>query len=496
MRGPCSSLLFSFCVALGLGFGPGLASPSRAAVVPEAVPASALVEVGPTLGRPRIGLVLSGGGARGLAHVGVLKVLEREHIPIDAIAGTSMGAIIGGLYASGLRADDLERELLALDWTTLFANRLPRETLSERRKEEDFEISPALEVGLSRSTGELMLPIGSVSSRGLELLLRRYTLPVRQLPSFDVLPIPFRAVATDMESGEAVIFREGDLAQALRASMSVPGVFPPTEVDHRILGDGGLVNNLPVDVVRAMGVDLVIAVNIGTPLAGRDSLGTVLGLTSQMVNILTEQNVQRSIATLDPAHDLLIAPPLGRLTSGDFDRAIDLIAAGEQHTVRMLPQLAALRLNEVDWQALRRAQTRPENPPKPITSVRFEGQDITAPERLRGVLAVQPGQLLVQLSQPHATLRQPVRADIRPGGHVWRGDGERLPARLPAGGQRIGLLAAGVLLGQLGDQLLQRLLLALPVLPVGVARRQPVGIRNGMFQGKTSGLDCGAPIGQ
>jgi len=237
-----------------------------------------------------------------------------------------------------------------------------------------------------------MLPIGSVSSRGLELLLRRYTLPVRQLPSFDVLPIPFRAVATDMESGEAVIFRAGDLAQALRASMSVPGVFPPTEVDHRILGDGGLVNNLPVDVVRAMGVDLVIAVNIGTPLAGRDSLGTVLGLTSQMVNILTEQNVQRSIATLDPAHDLLIAPPLGRLTSGDFDRAADLIAAGEQHTVRMLPQLAALRLNEVDWQAMRLAQARPEDPPQPITSVRFEGQDITTPERLRGVLAVQPGQ--------------------------------------------------------------------------------------------------------
>ena len=349
-------------------------------------------EVGPTLGRPRIGLVLSGGGARGLAHVGVLKVLEREHIPIDAIAGTSMGAIIGGLYASGLRADDLERELLALDWATLFANRLPRETLSERRKEEDFEISPALEVGLSRTTGEVMLPIGSVSSRGLELLLRRYTLPVRQLPSFDALPIPFRAVATDMESGEAVIFRQGDLAQALRASMSVPGVFPPTEVDHRILGDGGLVNNLPVDVVRAMGVDMVIAVNIGTPLAGRDSLGTVLGLTSQMVNILTEQNVQRSIATLDRARDVLIAPPLGRLTSGDFDRAADLIAAGEQHTVGLLPQLAALRLGDLDWQAMRRAQVRPDDPPQPIASVRFEGQDITEPERLRGLLANRPGQ--------------------------------------------------------------------------------------------------------
>jgi NTE family protein len=383
MRCSCPLLLLRFFVVLGL------LVPSGVAMAAELT----RVEVGPTLGRPRVGLVLSGGGARGLAHVGVLKVLERERIPIDAIAGTSMGAIIGGLYASGLRADDLERELLALDWATLFANRLPRETLSQRRKEEDFEISPALEVGLGRASGELMLPIGSVSSRGLELLLRRYTLPVRQVASFDALPIAFRAVATDMESGEAVVFRQGDLAQALRASMSVPGVFPPTEVDHRILGDGGLVNNLPVDVVRAMGVDVVIAVNIGTPLAGRDSLGTVLGLTSQMVNILTEQNVQRSLATLDPARDVLIAPPLGRLTSGDFDRAADLIAAGERHTAGLVPQLAALRLGETDWLAMRRGQQRlDDDPPQPIASVRFEGQDITEPERLRGALAVQPGQ--------------------------------------------------------------------------------------------------------
>ena len=349
--------------------------------------------VGPLLGRPRIGLVLSGGGARGLAHVGVLKVLEQARIPIDAIAGTSMGAIIGGLYASGLRADELERELRALDWTGLFANRLPREALSQRRKEEDFEISPALEVGLNRTTGEPMLPLGSVSSRGLELLLRRYTLPVRQAPSFDALPIPFRAVATDMESGEAVIFRDGDLAQALRASMSVPGVFPPTEVDGRILGDGGLVDNLPVEVVRAMGVDIVIAVNIGTPLAGRDSLGTVLGLTTQMINILTEQNVQRSLASLDPRRDILIAPPLGRLTSADFERFSDLIAAGREHAERLLPRLAGLQLGESEWRALRRLQSRPQDEaPAPIASVRFEGQEITQPERLAGVLATQPGQ--------------------------------------------------------------------------------------------------------
>ena len=228
------SVVLSACAFIGLGF---------------AVAASSAEPVSPAeraLARPRIGLVLSGGGARGLAHVGVLKMLERERIPVDVIAGTSMGAIIGGLYASGMTAAELERELLALDWEALFANRIPRENLSQRRKEEDFEISPAVEIGLDRRSGSPMLPLGSVSSRGLELLLRRYTLPVRQVRSFDALPIPFRAVATDMESGQAVVFREGDLAQALRASMSVPGVFPPSEVGGRILGDGGLVDNLPV----------------------------------------------------------------------------------------------------------------------------------------------------------------------------------------------------------------------------------------------------------
>ena len=371
---------------------PGSAPEPDPASASAVLPPGPVELAGPQLGRPRVGLVLSGGGARGLAHVGVLKVFERAHIPVDAIAGTSMGAIIGGLYASGMGAVEMERELRAIDWGAMFANRLPRESLSQRRKEEDFEISPAIEVGLSRIGSEPMLPIGSVSSRELELLLRRHTLAVRRAPSFDGLPIPFRAVATDMESGEAVVFRDGDLAQALRASMSVPGVFAPIEVDGRILGDGGLVDNLPVDVARAMGVDLIIAVNIGTPLAGRDTLGTVTGVTTQMINILTEQNVQRSLAQLDPARDVLIAPPLGRLTSASFDRAADLVAAGEEHAERMLPRLAALRLGEADWLAHRRAQARPGDPPEPIASVRFEGQDLTQPQRLSPVMTVRAGQ--------------------------------------------------------------------------------------------------------
>ena len=150
----------------------------------------------PALGRPRIGLVLSGGGARGLAHVGVLKVLEQLQIPIDVITGTSMGAIVGGLYASGMRADALERELQAVQWSEVFTTRVPRQQLSQRRKEEDFEISPLVELGWRN--GELQVPLSAVSSRGLESLLRRYTLPVRDVQRFDQLPIPFRAVATDM----------------------------------------------------------------------------------------------------------------------------------------------------------------------------------------------------------------------------------------------------------------------------------------------------------
>lgn len=220
-----------------------------------------------TATHPRVGLVLSGGGARGLAHVGVLKVLERERIPVDVIAGTSMGAIVGGLYASGLDAADIEREVARLDWGAVFAVRVDRQDLSQRRKEQDFEVSPVLEVGVGGDG--LKAPLGAVSSRLLESHLRRLTLAAGQVKHFDQLPTPFRAVATDMETGQAVVLSEGDLATALRSSMSVPGVFAPLEVEGRILGDGGLVDNLPVDVARSMGAQRVIAVNIGTPLSRR-----------------------------------------------------------------------------------------------------------------------------------------------------------------------------------------------------------------------------------
>ena len=339
--------------------------------------------------RTRIGLVLSGGGARGLSHVGVLKVLEAERIPIDAIAGTSMGAIVGGLYASGMSATELEHELLKVEWAKVFAARVDRQHLSQRRKEEDFEISPLIELGIR--DGELRVPAGAVSSRGLENLLRRFTLPVRDVQDFNRLPIPFRAVATDLETGAAVVLSHGDLALALRASMSVPGVFPPTEVDDRLLGDGGLVNNVPVDVARAMGVDVVIAVNIGTPLAGRETLSSVVGITAQMINILAEQNVQRSLATLGRS-DVLVSPQLGALTAADFAKVAEAIASGESGAQAALARLRPLAVSPSAYAQWRAEHPKLRRPEATIGFVAFEGSTQTNPSRFAAGLESRPGQ--------------------------------------------------------------------------------------------------------
>lgn len=366
---------------------PAPAPASAAAAAPTQLSPPMAAAPRPT--RPRLGLVLSGGGARGLAHVGVLKVLERERIQVDVIAGTSMGAIIGGLYASGMRAEEIERELLKVDWDRLFATRVSRQALSQRRKEEDFEVATAIELGWR--DGEFRAPQSAVSSRGLESLLRRYTQPVTAIEQFDDLPTPFRAVATDMETGQPVVLDHGDLAMALRSSMSVPGVFSPTEVEGRVLGDGGLVNNVPLDVARAMGAERLIVVNIGTPLAARQTLGSVLGLTAQMINILTEQNVQRSLATLGLA-DVLLAPDLGALTAADFARTADFVQLGEQAAQASVQRLAGLAVEPAVYQAWLDRRL-PSPPPAPVLDyIAFEGSTTTNPARFVAQLQSRPGE--------------------------------------------------------------------------------------------------------
>jgi NTE family protein len=297
--------------------------------------------------RPRIGLVLSGGGARGAAHVGVLKVLDEMHIPIDAIAGTSMGAVVGGLYASGMSARDIEKLITSVNWQDAFQDRPPRAELGYRRKQDDRNFLVRYALGV-RKDG-LILPRGLVQGQKLEQVLRSAALPVADVQDFDRLPIPFRAIATDLETGEAVLMRSGDLVTAMRASMSAPAVFAPSQRDGHLLVDGGLTENLPVDAARQMGVDVLIVVDVSFPLYERDQLTSPLEVTNQAFAILIRSHTLEQRKKLLPT-DIVIDPPLGKLASADFTRVPQTLRAGEDAARASSGVLAALSLSPQDYQ--------------------------------------------------------------------------------------------------------------------------------------------------
>ncbi|MEO8309289.1 MAG: patatin-like phospholipase family protein [Pseudomonadota bacterium] len=292
--------------------------------------------------RPRIGLVLSGGGARGAAHVGVLKVLEQMHIPIDAIAGTSMGAVVGGLYASGMSAAEIERQFASVDWNEAFRDRPQRLELNVRRKREDREYPVQFPLGFR--DGQFQLPSGLIQGQKLTQILRQLTLPVAQVSDFDHLPTRFRAVATDLETGDPVVIDRGDLVTALRASVSAPGIFAPVEREGRLLVDGGIAKNLPVDIARAMGVDVLIVVDVGFPLSTREQLRSVAAVSNQMLAILIRKESEKQRALMRPG-DILISPPLERTSSFDFSKLPRTVALGEAAGHEVAAQLAALSIN-------------------------------------------------------------------------------------------------------------------------------------------------------
>ncbi|MGH8222831.1 MAG: patatin-like phospholipase family protein, partial [Woeseiaceae bacterium] len=247
-------------------------------------------------GRPRIGLVLGGGGARGAAHVGVLKVLKELHIPIDCIAGTSMGAIVGGLYASGLGPEEIEREIREMDWDDVLEDQPPRPERQFRRKRDDDLYLVKKQLGYE--SGQLKLPLGYIQGQKLDLELARLTQHVAAISRFDELPIPFRAVATDIETGDEIVLSSGNLARAIRASMAVPGAFDAVEMDGRLLVDGLVTNNVPLNVAREMGADIAIVVDVGTPLKKRSEITSALAIIEQYSNIVAQQNVSRQLDTL------------------------------------------------------------------------------------------------------------------------------------------------------------------------------------------------------
>jgi len=291
--------------------------------------------------RPRIGLVLSGGGARGAAHIGVLEVLEALHVPIDAIAGTSMGAVVGGLYASGLTPKEIAAALSSVNWQRALRDRPPRNELSFRRKQEDIEFPVHLPLGIRG--GKLLLPKGLIEGETLTLMLRRLTLPVERIQDFDDLPTPFRAVATDLATGEPVVMRAGDLTTAMRASVSAPGLFSPVEREGRLLVDGGIAENLPIDIAREMHVDALIVVDVGFPLYPRAKLQSPAAISNQMLAILIRRESQRQLAQLT-SRDILITPQLGDASSFDFGIVKRAIGAGIAAARASAPELARLEL--------------------------------------------------------------------------------------------------------------------------------------------------------
>jgi len=324
--------------------------------------------------RPRIGLVLSGGGARGAAHIGVLKVLEELRIPIDVVVGTSMGALTGGAYASGVSVEEMERRVTSTDWNELFNDDPPRRLWPARRKQASMRSTWEVTVGVR--DGETQLATGAISGQQVELFFADLVQGVEQTEQFDDLPIPFRAVATDLENGQMKVFGGGSLAQAMRASMSVPGLFAPMEIDKRLYVDGGLVRNLPVDVARSLdvGVDVIIAINLGSTYLKRDQLGSIFGVAGQMLTILTEQNVARSLAEIDSSRDVLISPQLGSITSADFDRAAEAIAIGEQAARGSATALSRYSLSEPAYRQWREQHfNRPTSAPAVIDQVQVAG---------------------------------------------------------------------------------------------------------------------------
>ncbi|MBT9266341.1 patatin-like phospholipase family protein [Pseudomonas sp. MG-9] len=330
--------------------------------------------------RPKVGLVLSGGAARGLAHIGVLKALEEQGIKIDAIAGTSMGAVVGGLYASGYKIDELEKLALNIDWQQALSDSPPREDVPFRRKQDDRDFLVKQQLSF-RDDGSLGLPLGVIQGQNLALMLESLLAHTSDTRDFDKLPIPFRAVATDIANGEKVVFRKGHLPQVIRASMSIPAVFAPVELDGRLLVDGGMTDNIPLDVAREMGVDVAIVVDIGTPLRNRKQLTTVVDVLNQSITLMTRRNSEEQLAALKSS-DVLIQPALAAFGVTDFGKAQEMIDAGYRATRILDARLAQLKPRQSQDAELNAARAPGQRTPI-ITAIKVENDSKVGDEVIR-----------------------------------------------------------------------------------------------------------------
>lgn len=334
----------------------------------------------------RIGLVLSGGGAKGLAHIGVLRVLEEMRIPIDYVGGTSMGAIIGGFYASGLAPDEIDAIMKSLDWWNTMKDLPPRREQVYRRKIESERYFLNLEMGLKNWS--IMLPRSAVAGQKLNYILAINTLATAIITNFDQLPLPFRCVATDIQSGEAVILDHGSLAEAMRASMAVPGLFTPVTIAGRLLVDGGLENNIPVDIVRAMGADTIIAVDVGAAdveAQKKMPLATISEILSRSYTILKRPQEEKQLA----GANIIISPQAADLGAAEFYRVSEFVDRGQAAAQTMTDQLKKFSVSEVEFQEYLRRQRRKPPAPMQVTSITVSGNRRTSEKYIRSHIYTQ-----------------------------------------------------------------------------------------------------------
>ena len=334
--------------------------------------------------RPKIGLVLSGGGARGAAHVGVLKVLEENRIPIDVISGTSFGAIVGGLYAAGYSAEELEDIMRNIDWTDSLSGRAPRDERSFRRKQDDNGFLIKLKIGID--DGKFKLPSGLITPNNLRLTLKDLIIDVSDVDDIDKLKIPFQAVATDLELGTAVVLENGSLASAIVASMAVPALFPPVEYEGRLLVDGGVSNNVPINVARDMGADIVIVVDISTPMMTKEDIQSFTSVIDQLMLVMTNQNSAAQLATMTD-QDILIRPELDDFGFSDFERALDAIPKGTESALGAMRQLQEFSMTQEAWLAFMDTRNEEQSVQPVIDFIRIVNDSNVSDEVIRARLS-------------------------------------------------------------------------------------------------------------
>jgi NTE family protein len=304
--------------------------------------------------RPKLGLVLEGGGALGLAHIGVITWMEEHRIPVSYVTGTSMGGLVGGIYATGRSPAEVRELINGIDWDQVLSGVTPFQDLSFRRKQDAHDVPGELEFGLR---GGLQFPSGFNTGQEVTLLLDRVALPYSELTSFNDLPIPFACVATDLVSGKQHIFRDGSLSLAMRSTMSLPGIFTPVRSGKSLYADGFLLNNLPIDVAKEMGADVTLGIHLETaPMDPKTNLSS-FGVLGQSISVMSAVNELRSMEQAD----ILVTVQLQKYTALDYNKADAIIKAGYDATASKASVLAAFSIGETEWEeylAVRKARQK------------------------------------------------------------------------------------------------------------------------------------------